>query len=362
VEYRLHRGPDALSDVAPFWDQLEKRAPAHPYQRADFARIWCDTIGRAVRATPLIVTLEHDGAPVGLFPACLVRHGPARLLTWLGGPDQVDCGDILFDPAASPADAREFVRESLRLVAPHARGAFVYLTNVRTDAAAFPGLEAELREFKRSSQPYIPLVGSLDDLVAGLTKRHRQKVVHSLKWIEAIGPCTLRWPDRGSPEIHAAVDHLVTLKRARFNRPDHKTNLFNPAYVGFLHETASRDTTFVVAELLCEGKVAAIMMAYVFQGRMYGIQTAYEEEFAHCSPGRVLTYHILKHCFESGIEVYDLGWGNERWKYEWTDLEVPLATFVDRGVGGSALSHLVNVRRQATRLFAAQTTVQGPVR
>ena len=355
MDCRLYRGPEALDEVKPAWDALEARSAAHPYQRYDFARLWYETIGMSQRVKPIVVVLECDGKAAGLFPACVLSWGATRLLTWMGGPDQIDYGDILFDPDAADVTAEEFVHESLRLIRPRARTAFTYFPNVRLDGVSYPGLSAELREFKRSSAPYVPLTGSLESLVAGLSRRNRKNLSRSLRQMEARGSYSLRWLDRASPEVTDSVARLIALKRTRFTRAGQKTNLFKPAYAQFLHACATHDPTFWVAELVCEDEVAAIGMGHVYRQRSYGTQMAFEERFAESSPGRVLMYLTLKHWFGSGIEAYELGWGDEPWKYEWTNLEVPLVTFVSPHVGGQALSVLVEARRQAVRLMARES-------
>lgn len=356
MRYRLYEGTAGLAEAKSGWEALEPRSSAHPFQRHEFARSWCATIGRTVGASPLAVALEQDGRIAGLFPACTVQHGPIRLLTWIGGPDRVDYGDILYDPTIAQIPAEEFVRDSLRLIRRHAPRTLTFLTNVREDALAYAGLSAELRDVKHSSAPYVPTIGPFDTFIKELPKRQRGNLRRNLKRMEARGSLSLRWLDRGDTGIPDAVDRLLALNRDRFARIGAETNLFQPGNREFLRACATSDPAFAVAELMCGDKVAAIGLVCTYRGRMYFLHTAFEPDFAACSPGRVLTYWLLRQCFDARLEALDLGWGNEAWKYEWTDREMPLVTFVDRSLGGWALATAADARRRLVGSASRATT------
>ena len=87
-------------------------------------------------------TLEDQGRLSALFPANIARYGPARLIDWLGGPYIPDFGDILYDAESASMTADEFVSASLKLLQRHHPTAIAYLSNVRSDAVAYPELEA----------------------------------------------------------------------------------------------------------------------------------------------------------------------------------------------------------------------------
>ncbi len=354
MEYAVHTGEQGLERVRGAWEALEPRGAQHVFQRYDYVRRWYDTIGQRDGSTPLIVERTEAGETTAIFPACRVKQGPARLLTWMGGPDLVDYGDIVCDPASDGATAREFVSESLRRLRPHARGALTYLTNVREDATAFHGLNSVLREFSRSTAPYVVVDGDMDEFMARLPKARRQNTQRCIRRLEERGRVEFRWLEPDDPELPGTVERLIELKKARYNRPGATTELFKPGHPEFCMACALQDPAIRIGRLLAGDILVAEAMMAVYRGRMYLLASAFEAEFERCSPGRVLAYHLLRDCHEQQLGIFDFCWGDEPYKYEWTASEVPLVTFVDRGPGGMLLETAAKARRAANRRAGAR--------
>jgi len=71
---------------------------------------------------------------------------------------------------------------------------------------------------------------------------------------------------------------------------------------------------------------------------------AYDPACAEYSPGNLLMWLVFQKCHELGLSAYDLGWGSDKYKYCWKPVELPLATFVDRGPVGMTMKAIGHAR------------------
>jgi len=346
VPYELLTGPEGLAAAADAWQELEARTGCRVFQTYTFARLWYENVGRISDARPLIVVYREEDTPRALFPACVVKAQPVRLLTWLTAPDLQDYGDIVYD-RASGTSAEEFVGEALRMVRKAAPRAFLYLTNVREDAAAYPALSAGLKPLKRSVAPYVRLDGDLefDDYISSLPqdkKRHlrrsyRRLCEHGEPAFELIGP--------DDPRLEDTLDWIFEHKRSRFAHLGEDLDLEEAGYEEFRRAQAHEEPHTFVARLTCGGTLIAAEIVCITHDSLCSLVTAFDEEYSNLSPGRTLHYLMLREVFERGLGCFDLCWGGQKHKYLFTDTDEPLTTFVSNDLPGAVLSTAYQLRQ-----------------
>jgi CelD/BcsL family acetyltransferase involved in cellulose biosynthesis len=259
-----------------------------------------------------------------------------RLLTWLGGPDLFDYCDILYDPSAT-VSADEFIEHAVSLLRARVPTAFLYLTNVRHDAVAYETLKATARPYKHSAAPYVPIQGSFEDYVSSLGRDQRRNVKRLLRRLESAGKTRFRLLRAGDPELVEVATRLVTLKKDRFARMGVRADLFSPEHTEYrLHQMRDDSHTAVVC-LWLDATMIAAEMVFIYRDRMYLILASFDEAYARFAPGRLLDFHTLEVCHQGGLRVCDFCWGDERSKYQWTNLDMPMTTFVSNDVAGRLL-------------------------
>jgi CelD/BcsL family acetyltransferase involved in cellulose biosynthesis len=165
VSYEVYEGAEGLERLRSAWEALEPTGADHIFQTYAHAELWQRDVGEPTGARPLVVGLREDGRVVGIFPACRVWQYGVPLLTWVGAPRVLDYGDVIFDPEARTS-VDEFVAGSLRILRRRAWGSALYLTNVRDDARAFGALSSQLREYRASTAPFVPIRGTWEDYLA----------------------------------------------------------------------------------------------------------------------------------------------------------------------------------------------------
>jgi CelD/BcsL family acetyltransferase involved in cellulose biosynthesis len=349
ASYEVYEGTEGLGSLRSAWESLEEAGADHIFQTYAHADLWQRTVGAPSGAKPLLIALREGERVVGIFPACRVRQSGMPLLTWLGAPRVLDYGDVIFDPGATTSvDA--FVAESLRLLAKRARGAVLYLTNVRADARAFEPLRSRLRVLRQSTAPYIPLPGTWEEYLASRGKRLREGIGRRQRRIGERGRVEYRLLAPGDPEIASALQSLVSFQRARFDAPWNRTHLFDERYVRFRTGQTAEPRTRVAAVYL-DGACVAAGLCAIYRGCFYFIVTGFDSDFAICAPGFLLQAFVIRSCVDNGWDPCDLCWGDEAHKHLWTDSEMVLTSFVSTGVAGSALAAAMDARHAIVALL-----------
>lgn len=339
MPYRLLAGSEGLDEASAGWRALESRAPCHPFQTYEFCRTWYQCVGERGGATPLIAAYEEDGETLGLFPASVMPYGPVRLLAWMAAPYLIDFGDVLFDGSSAGTSAAEFVEHSLSLLRSTAHGTVLCLNHVRSDAIAFETLDATQTAFKRDPSLYVPIVGDFDAYFSSLSGNARHNVRKALRRLQGSGEVRFRILAKDDPDFDRVATRFVELRERR-------RGASRPGHADFRMEQARSEPSSTFAILTLNGAIIATDLIGVRAGRMYSVEPAFDDEFASHAPGKVLFYHLIRHCFEQGFDVFDFACGGESYKYQWTHDEVPLTTFVSGGVQGLVLKAASETRRR----------------
>jgi CelD/BcsL family acetyltransferase involved in cellulose biosynthesis len=349
VPYEVFEGDEGLARLRDPWRSMELRSADHVFQTFDYAQRWQDTIGRPSGATPLIVALIEHGEIVALFPTCRQRLRGVPVLTWLGGPRILDYGDVVFDADSAETPIDRFVGDSLALLRKHARGAPLYLTNVRDDAQAIGPLLGGLRVLRYSAAPYLEVQGTYEQLLASLTRNMRGSLKRCDRRLAEAGQVECHVFAPGDPGIQAAMEFMVAEQRARFADGLGRTDLFDENHVRYRMEQATNDPHSRVTVLSLDGTTIAASMTVIYRHRMYALMNCFDPDYSQYSPGRALHAADIRSCFEHGWSPYDFCWGDEAHKYTWTSLDTRLTTFVTNDAAGALASAIVTSKRRVGR-------------
>jgi len=361
IVYEVVGGAEGLARLREAWEALEVSSAKQIFQTFAYAQLWMRTVGEHTGAVPLIVTLRENGTTVGIFPLCRGRENGVPVLTWLGGPRAFDYGDVLFDPTIAETTVDDFVGESLRLFAEAGRGSMLYLTNVRDDAIAAEPLRAALKVLKRSSAPYAPIVGTYDEFLATRGRSLRYNLNRKWRRLEKSGEAKAEMLVPGDPQIVPTMARLVEFQRVRHRAAGNRTNLFDERFVNLRTELATSHPAARVSRIQLDGVTIAACLHAVHRDRLYCLVPGFDGEFSTYSPGQLLYGFVIRSCFENGWNICDFCWGDEPHKYEWTDLDETLTTFVSNDSAGALLCALTGAgRRLAGALKAKPKPKRSP--
>lgn len=351
VTYEVFEGTEGLARLRSAWESLEVTGVDHVFQTYAHADLWQRTVGDPTGAKPILVSLREGERVVGIFPACRVRQDGVPLLVWLGAPRVLDYGDVVFDERAAETPIDAFVTESLRLLSRSARGSLLCLTNVRGDARAFEALRSRLRVLSETTAPFVPVEGTWEDYRASLSRHVRRNLDRQKRRLSREGELGFEVFESDDPAVGPVMCRLVDFQRARFAGAIGRTHLFDEHYVRFRTEQAATPGSRVAAMSL-DGTCIAASLDVAFRGRFYSLIAGFDAAHAPRSPSHLLREFSIHSCFDSGGSAYDLCWGDEQYKYDWTASATRLTTFVSDDVRGAALSAAVRWRRMAAEALA----------
>lgn len=127
-------------------------------------------------------------------------------------------------------------------------------------------------------------------------------------------------PSLGSLEKH--LRELSEVEDAGWKGRRGTSILSQPKIEQFLlhyARAAVKNGTLRLFFMRVDGKAVAARMAVVHERRLWEIKIGYDERFARCSPGLLLTHETLRYAFEQGLEAYEFLGHDEPWEYLWAD-------------------------------------------
>ncbi len=68
-----------------------------------------------------------------------------------------------------------------------------------------------------------------------------------------------------------------------------------------------------------DGKAIAAELTTVRAGRLWILKIGHDEAWSWCSPGILLMNHVVKYCFEKGLEACEFGGTDEPWLHIWAN-------------------------------------------
>lgn len=141
-------------------------------------------------------------------------------------------------------------------------------------------------------------------------RRYREKV-------EAEGELRFSINSDADPTL---LDTLIKLHAARW-REHGEAGMITVNQSGqFLRDICdgfAQSGVLRIFSLLLRDKVAAIIVGFRWNNRLYGYLTGFDPQWAKLGVGRLLLFEALRHCCDNGCEAWDFLRGDEPYKAEW---------------------------------------------
>ncbi|HEY8567402.1 MAG TPA: GNAT family N-acetyltransferase [Beijerinckiaceae bacterium] len=310
---------DDLSAVESLWRALETTGIGSPYQRFDWVRAYTETCAAPAGIAPrIVVLLDAGGRPAALLPLGIVRRGVA-IASFLGGKHANFKGPLLATPDA--ISASDLTRRLVALGRGRLGVDLFSFTNMPVALSGAPNPLAIDGRPSPSDAYGLALMPSGDDLLERtLSKGARKKMRNKERVLSALGPLQYRVAG-DEADVSALVAAFLQQKHERF-RSLGLPNPFAGAEVEAFLVAAGRAG---LAEgrpaiewhgLMVGDRVAAVFGAAVDARRCSGMVISFDPNplIAKTSPGDILLQHVLRANCAAGLERFDLGVGEARYK------------------------------------------------
>jgi CelD/BcsL family acetyltransferase involved in cellulose biosynthesis len=318
----------AFLDLAPVWNKLVEVAGIdHPFLTHEWIRTWWECFGAGKQLHILVVKVGAEViaiAPLmlssGRIYGCKVRrvqflyndHTPrcnfivarwvkqAYQVIWHCLVDQQAFWDVM-ELCQLPAGSRT-LKELPTLAAG---GGFLV------------GL------WRSPPSPYVPVLGPWESYFKRLKGNFRGNVQRRLKRLEQFGPVALEVMSSGE-HLGSALEDGWRLEAAAWKGQAGTAINRRPELRRFYTRFAQRAAEcgwLRLHFLTVDRHRIAFDYSLCYQNKLYCLKGGYDPQFAHCSPGKLLDYMILREAFERGLSEVDFLGEEDRWKLDWTSAQ-----------------------------------------
>jgi CelD/BcsL family acetyltransferase involved in cellulose biosynthesis len=175
------------------------------------------------------------------------------------------------------------------------------------------------------SRPGSPCVGIDFDgggasFLDGVPGKLRYDIRRARRRAAALGPVAFEALAPGPAELEPLMAEFTTVEAAGWKGQKGSALAANPRLGAFFHSYATRTAdagTLRLFRLRIGNRTAAVQMAVEVYGKLWVLKIGYDETFARCSPGLLLTAEAIQHAFERGLKSYEFLGGVEDWEKRW---------------------------------------------
>jgi CelD/BcsL family acetyltransferase involved in cellulose biosynthesis len=296
------------------WHELVEADPSGTFFHTPaFLKLYWEEFGQTPEHLLLAFAEEDDGSQVGAV--AFERIG--RTLRFLGGTEITDYMGPVGVPERQDAMAKElwtalltrddWTDADLRGL-PEDRPWFGLLR----DAASAQDLE--VTEDEDGVSPFLPLQGSWEDYLSGLSSKYRHEIKRKArKLVEEAGEFRIVTAD--DETMIPLLDRFVELHRMSEGP---KGVFMVPGMEIFfrrLGEAFCADGVFRLTFIEVGGQLAAGTIGFVWGGTSYLYNSAFDRSWGNLAPGMVLVGEDIRLAIEEGCGGFDLLKGDYAYKY-----------------------------------------------
>lgn len=334
-----------ITEVDQAIDALEAIAPGANvagHQHPNFLRAWL----KAGNIQPVFITLQAVGHGPVLLPLERASDATAH---YVGGKHAN--GNF---PIGTAKD--------INALAGKAIDALEQCTELQRMGIRALALERQYEQWQGVANPFVErhsvqspnvalsfsLEGGFDEVIkrCGGSKR-RKKFRSQMRKVESLGPVKLVIPVDGN-EAATVLETFFQYKAARFREVGIPNSFGDDATRAafmdmFMQSAVTEHKVHELHMLKIGDELAAIMGCTVNNGQLTVEFSTFNPKFAQFGPGEQLFFMSIEDACNRGIEIFDFGVGDERFKRSWCDIET---WHRDTFIAVSARGQLTRIAKQ----------------
>jgi CelD/BcsL family acetyltransferase involved in cellulose biosynthesis len=321
----------SIEDARDTWLSFEERGDLYVFQTVEWLENWHHHVGRKSGVEPCLVAVYDGTEPLYFFPLAVARKGFVNALVWLGGEFSDYGAPIVVSKALEASGADDFPRvwdEVLRRIPPVD---VVWLVRIpeRINGRLNPMTLLKCAPYHSRAHAATP-AGTWDQFYeAHAGPKTRSTDRRKTRRLEETGAVTCTITDgRDEAAFRRITEAMIEQKEKRY-REIRARNIFESEdkRAFFLRpvESLVRTGRLNLSDLSVDGKVITTHWGMVYRGRFYYFMPSFAPgPWTRFSPGRLLLFRLFQWCIDQGVEVLDFTVGDEAYKADWRDEELPL--------------------------------------
>jgi CelD/BcsL family acetyltransferase involved in cellulose biosynthesis len=311
------------------WTALAERCPGYYLsQTCLWARTAWETVAQPLGRQLACLAIWSADRLVAIWPLVVQRDGALKIVRPLGFEGTEYCLPLVEPDARAPRRIARLWR------AARALSDLALLPQVRTESMLRTVLRKETwwRAIYGAEDMRYVTRAAYNDWSAyrgTLSAKLRYEIRRGWQRLEARGAVSVHIAEQ--TEIVVLVDWLLDQKRKWLAQKSARSAwLGEDTYRNFLGSLlARRDSTggALLFVLKVNGAPIAASFVSVDRTRVEGYVAGYDPAWRECSPGNVLTEHVIRWAFERNLDV-DFRIGDEAYKRRWTQRNGGTATWL----------------------------------
>jgi CelD/BcsL family acetyltransferase involved in cellulose biosynthesis len=323
---------DTFAAAGTTWSEFQSNGASYVFQTREWLESWFENIGRRRAVQPVFVSVcDESGSPVLFFPFQIVESRSIRTLEWLG-EGLIDYGAPII--GSTPCEDPAAVWEQVRARLPQ-----VDLIRLSRVPAAVGDVDNPLCRLKchrhHSSAHFVELDGTWETFYERRTgSKTRSTDRRKRRRLQEKGTLTYVYTNGEESAIFDKITAAMVGQKSERYRQMRAPNMLADEGVRsfFAHPTQGlRDSGVLhVSAFELDGEVITTHWGMRHGDRYYYYMPSYSEgPWMRYSPGRLQLFELFEWCFENGVTVFDFTIGDEPYKKDWCDREMPLYHYLE---------------------------------
>ncbi len=313
------------------WRALEGQGIGSLYQRYDWMKIWAESVGRPAKVSPRLALISHGDETLCILPLSVRMRGPFKMVTWLGDSHtnfHMGLYSRHFLQSAKPDDVRGLIDHVIGQLGKQD------ILELCCQPVMWQGYTNPITFLKSQQSHNHAFALSLEpDFDAALNRNNGARKRKKYRWQQN------KLREHGGAELLIArtvedVDRILDVSMQQMSRRFSRSGIWNrfedAGVMSFFRELAIAELDKEKPSLRLYGLEIAGEIRATFAGGENNNQfsgcfiSLTNDEFARISPGELIIYLVIEDCVKRGLEVFDLGRGEERYKTSWCDTTMPM--------------------------------------
>ncbi|MEA2991363.1 MAG: hypothetical protein QOD40_283 [Alphaproteobacteria bacterium] len=313
---------DDLLAAEPVWRRFEQvDALATPYQSFDLLAAWHRQVGTQTGVTPFIVVGFDDVGAAFLWPFGRMRKGPLNVVSFLGGK-HANFNSAMWRHDVAQRFTADDIHAVVARIAAESHQADVF--NLLNQPASWEGVVNPFALLPHQPSPSDSLRLGLhapgEELIKEVlspamrgrlrTKERKLKRLPGYRYLQAAT----------AADVDRLLDAFFALKAEHMAEQSLPNIFAKPGNEAFLREAchhglAAGNPLIEIHALECDEELLALF-AGISNGRRFSasFNTRTLSDNARQSPGLILLVHIITNLADRGLQSFDLGIGEARYK------------------------------------------------
>jgi len=274
-----------------------------------------------------VVVVRSQGTITAIAPLTLIKRAGVQRLEFLGSSFLDEPSGLLYADKASFA---EIVHAVLDMGRP------ILFKRLLLDCSKVNALrkickkKGLVRFWKDTGSPWVPIGESPNDtwatFEARISSSRQASIRRARKRAEKLGNLEFQIISPKPDELGDYLREVFHVEAAGWKGREGSAMLSKPSLKHFFTKYSH-----AVAQLgllrLCfcriNGKAVATQLAVQYANRFWLLKIGYDEDWARCSPGILLTHETIRYSFDQALKSFEFLGSDQPWIHIWTDKVTP---------------------------------------